>query len=145
MTTKYEKPSGSVKFMNSIIGFFADKGLTPGRLVTLETKGRKTGNAHVVPVAIVTVDGKEYLVAPRGNTEWVRNVNANGVATIHHGKDRPVRLEDVPVDQRAPIIQKYIGENASATKKYFGVDPKDPIEDFQRIAPDHPTFSIHDA
>lgn len=146
MTEKYDKPSGVVKLMNGVIGFFADKGLTPKHMVLIETKGRKTGQARVVPVNIVEYEGVEYLVAPRGNTEWVRNANAaGGSATIRHGKKRPIRLEDVPVEKRAPIIQKYLGENAAATKAHFGVEPKAPIEDFQRIAQDHPTFTIHDA
>lgn len=146
MSQKYIKPGGVVKLMNGVIGFFAGMGLTPKHMVVIETTGRKSGQPRTVPVNIVEYEGADYLVAPRGNTEWYRNVlAAGGSASLKHGKKRPVRLEEVPVDERAPIIKKYLGENAAATKASFGVDPAAPIEDFQRIAPDHPTLRIHDA
>lgn len=146
MTAVYHKPSGAVKLMNGVIGWFASIGLTPKHMVLIETKGRKTGKARVVPVNIVTYEGADYLVAPRGNTEWSRNVRAAGnTAVLRHGKRRSVRLDEIPVESRAPIIQKYLGENAAATKASFGVDPKAPIEEFVRIAPNHPVYHIQDA
>jgi deazaflavin-dependent oxidoreductase (nitroreductase family) len=146
MSQKYVRPGGAVKFMNGVVGFFAGMGLTPKHMVVIETVGRKSGKQRRVPVNIVEYEGAEYLVAPRGNTEWYRNVKAaGGAANLKHGKSRPVRLEEVPVDARPPIIKKYLAENAAATKASFGVEPGAPIEDFQRIAPDHPTLRIHDA
>ena len=143
MSTFYEKPSGFTQLMNRAISIFASLGWTPGNTITLEVRGRKSGEPRSVVVNSVEVDGQKYLVAPRGETEWVRNVRAaGGEAIIRHGKRKRIRLDEVPVEDRGPIIQAYLPKNAMATKKHFGVEPDAPLEDFQRIAPDHPVFRI---
>src|SRR5512145_3048120 len=89
--TVYHKPSSLAKFMNSIFGFFAGMGLTSGKNVMIEVKGRRSGQARSVPVNIVEYEGARYLVAPRGETEWVRNVRAaGGQAVFRHGRRAPV-------------------------------------------------------
>jgi hypothetical protein len=94
-------------------------------------------------VNVVTHDGQRYLVAPRGETEWVRNARAAaGEAAIRRGKAEDVTLTEVPVSERAPIIQTYLLANAWETKGEFGIDPKAPLEEFQKIADKHPVFRI---
>jgi len=139
----YKKPGTVVKIANSILGFFTSRGMGPERIHKIEVRGRKSGQLRTAVISVVEYEGERYLVAPRGNTEWSRNVKAaNGDASLLRKDREKVHLEEVPVDQRPPIIKKYLGENASATKAYFGVDPDAPIEDFERIAPDHPTFKV---
>ena len=140
----YQRPSTLTKLGNLPIAWLAAMGLGPKKTVVLEVRGRRSGQVRSAVVNIVDVDGEMYLVAPRGNTEWSRNARAAGEATIHRGKREQVRLQEVPIEQRAPIIQAYLKENAMVTKAHFGIDPKAPIEEFQRIAPDHPTFRIID-
>ena len=141
--TMYQKPSAFTQVMNSIMRFFASLGLMPRKMVTLEVKGRRSGQTRSTVVNVVEHDGQRYLVAPRGNTEWVRNVRAaGGRAVLHRGKREEVKLEEVPPDQRAPTLKTYLRQNAMATKSHFGVEPDAPIEEFQRIAPDHPVFQI---
>jgi len=141
--TMYHKPSGLVKAMNSLVGRLASWGLIPGGTALLQVKGRRSGQTRSTAVTWVEHDGQRYLVAPRGNTEWVRNVKAaGGEAVLKHGKSDAVRLEELPVEQRAPIIQAYLKKTARVTKREFGIEPDAPIEEFQRIAPDHPVFRI---
>ena len=143
MPTFYEKPSAFTQLLNRTFSIFASIGWTPKQMITLEVRGRKTGEPRSVVVNSVEVDGQKYLVAPRGETEWVRNVRAaGGDAIIRHGKHTRIRLEEIPVEDRGPIIQAYLPKNAMATKKHFGVEVDAPLEDFQRIAPDHPVFRI---
>ena len=143
MTDFYEKPSGFTQLMNRTFSIFASLGWTPKQMITLEVRGRKSGEPRSVVVNSIDVDGQKYLVAPRGETEWVRNVRAaSGEAVIRHGKRTRIRLEELPVSERGPIIKAYLPKNAMATKKHFGVEPDAPLEDFQRIAPDHPVFRI---
>ena len=88
-------------------------------------------------------DGQRYLVAPRGNTEWVRNVKAaGGEAILKRRKAERVRLEEVPVEQRAPIIKSYLKKTALVTKREFGIEPEAPLEQFEKIADRHPAFRI---
>src|SRR2546428_545616 len=104
--TFYHKPMMLTRVMNGVMGWFASIGLMPGDTVTLEVKGRRSGRVRSTAVTFVEVDGARYLVAPRGLTEWVRNVRAaGGQATLRHGKREQVRLEEVPTDQSAAIVQ----------------------------------------
>jgi deazaflavin-dependent oxidoreductase (nitroreductase family) len=143
MSAFYNKPSGMTQLMNRVISILASVGWTPGSTVTLEVRGRKTGEPRSVVVNSVEVDGERYLVSPRGETEWVRNVRAaGGEAIIRHGKRERIKLEEMPESERAPIIAAYLPKNAMATKSHFGIEPNAPIEEFQRIAPNHPVFRI---
>ncbi|KKL75081.1 hypothetical protein LCGC14_2058450, partial [marine sediment metagenome] len=84
-----------------------------------------------------------YLVSPRGEAEWVRNVRAaGGDAVIRHGRRQRVRLEEVAAEQRALILKAYLGENALSTRQHFGLDPKAELAEFERIAARHPVFRI---
>lgn len=139
----YKKPGTMVKVANSILGFFTSLGMAPAKVHRIEVRGRKSGQLRTAVVNVLNYNGDRYLVAPRGNTEWVRNVEAaNGDATLLRKDREKVHLEEVPVDQRAPIIKAYLAENATSTKQYFGVEPDDPIDKFEEIAPDHPAFKI---
>ena len=141
--TVYHKPSGVTKVFNRVFGMFAGKGFAPKNNIVIETKGRRSGQARSVPVNIVDYEGRRYLVSPRGESEWVRNVRADGGrAVLRHGQRTPVQLEELPAGERAPVIQKYLRENAMATKQHFGIDPKSDIAEFERIAALHPVFRI---
>lgn len=139
----YKKPGTLVKIMNSVLGWFTRFGLSPSKVHKIEVRGRKSGQLRTAVVNVLHYDGRRYLVAPRGNTEWVRNVRAaNGDASLLRKDREKVHLEEIPVEQRPPIIKAYVNENAMATKQYFGVEPDDPIERYEGIAPDHPVFQI---
>jgi len=141
----YNKPGGMTKKINSFLGWLFSRGIGSKRWVQIQHKGRKSGKAYATAVNWTEVDGQRYLVAPRGETQWVRNVRADdGKAVIKRGKSEAVRLEEVPIAERAPIIKNYVTEN-KVVKGEFGVEPSDPIEKYQEIAPNHPTFRIHPA
>jgi deazaflavin-dependent oxidoreductase (nitroreductase family) len=145
MSTFYNRPSRLAQISNRLFGWLAGKGLGPKKTVDLEVRGRKSGLPRRTAVNIVVFEGTRYLVAPRGDTEWSRNARAASEAVIHRGKPEQVRLADVPEAERAPIIQKYLRENALVTKREFGIEPDSPIEEFQRIAGSHPVFRIEAA
>jgi deazaflavin-dependent oxidoreductase (nitroreductase family) len=139
----YNPPTGIIKSMNGFFGWLASHGIGPRKTVEIEVRGRKSGQPRKVAVNLVEVNGKRYLVAPRGETEWVRNVRADGgLAVIRRSGAENVLLTEIPEPERPTIIQKYIGENAMVTKREFGVEPDAPIEEFQRIAGRHPVFLI---
>ena len=141
--TVYHKPSGFVKLMNAFIGRVASIGLIPGDTAMLQVKGRRSGQTRSTAVTWVEDEGQRYLVAPRGTTEWVRNVRAaGGQAAIRRRKREEVRLEEIPQEQRAPIIKDYLKKTAMVTKREFGLDPDAPIAEFEKIAERHPVFRI---
>ena len=141
--TVYHKPSPITQVMNKILGAAASAGITPGHMISIEVKGRRSGEVRSTVINTVDYNGERYLVSPRGETQWVRNVRAaGGQATLRHGGRTEVRLEEVPAGERAPMLQAYLRKNAMATKSHFGIEPNAPIEEFERVAPLHPVFRV---
>ena len=124
----------------------------PGRPVlgstTVEVPGRKSGIVRRVPVTWVEVEGERYIVAMMGEeSDWVHNARATaGHVTLKRGRRREAVLEELPVEKRAPIIQAWYSRTGSSTPRdYIGLDPKAPVEAFERIAPRWPVFRITSA
>lgn len=137
----YKKPGTIVRVMNAVVGRLAAIGLGPSKSVVIDVRGRRSGHLRATVINTVKYEGQQYLVAPRGETEWVQNVRAaDGNASLRRGRREKVKLEELPVEQRAPVIMAYLAENAMATKGQFGIEPDGPIQDYERIAPNHPVF-----
>lgn len=122
---------------------FAAARLSPERAVTMVVVGRKTGRDVHVPVVIASYGGERYLVSMLGDeANWVANVRAaQGRATLRRDGDTPVVLTDVPVNDRAPIIRRYL-ELAPGARPHIPVDRRAPVADFEGIAADYPVFRI---
>jgi hypothetical protein len=143
--TEYHRPTPPSRMFSRAFAWLAARGLAPSNSVQIEVRGRRSGETRSAVINVVEYEGRRYFVAPRGETEWVRNVRAaSGEVVVNRRGRKRVRLEEVPVEQRAPILQKYLGENA-ITKSFFGVDPKSEIAVFEEIAANHPTFLIVEA
>ncbi|MBA3870479.1 MAG: nitroreductase family deazaflavin-dependent oxidoreductase [Anaerolineae bacterium] len=118
-------------------------GIIPNLLVTLEVVGRKSGKLITFPLALTTLNNERYLVSMLGeNTNWVQNVRAaSGKAVIHSGGHESIRLEDVPVEQRAPILKAYL-QRALGARPHIPVSKDAPITEFEKIAANYPVFLI---
>lgn len=118
-------------------------GLLPSWLVSLETVGRRTGQRRVNALVRADYDGREYLVSMLGDkAEWIRNSAAReGHATIHHGQRTPIRLEAVPVEERAPILRAYLSR-ARGARRHITVRQDAPIDAFVAIAGEYPGFQV---
>jgi deazaflavin-dependent oxidoreductase (nitroreductase family) len=121
-------------------------GLLPRRWVTLEVVGRRTGRVTRFPVGMADWEGDWYLVSMLGNDcNWVRNVRAaGGLVTIRHGRARPSHLIEVPVDERAPILKRYLGKVPGA-RPHIPVDRNAPLAEFAAIAARYPAFRVEAA
>ena len=145
MGVYYNKPTGLTKFINSTLRQFASIGLSPRDTVAVQVRGRKSGKVRSNVVTYVEHDEARYLVAPRGTTEWVRNVRAAaGEALLKHGRSEPVRLVEVPEADRAPIIRAYLKKMPGMVRREFGVEADAPDANIERIAPRHPVFRVTD-
>jgi deazaflavin-dependent oxidoreductase (nitroreductase family) len=112
----------------------------------LEVKGRKSGEWRSTPVNPIEVDGDRYLVAPRGNTQWVRNLRASGGGRLRLGrKTEDFKATEVPLDPRAPILRAYLKKWKWEVGAFFdGVGPDSTDAQLLAIAPDHPVFKLDD-
>jgi deazaflavin-dependent oxidoreductase (nitroreductase family) len=107
---------------------------TLGLASTLRVQGRKTGKIRQIPVYVLEHSGERYLVAPRGETEWVRNLRAAGSAEIKtKGRTEVFEPEEVPAEARAPIIDAYL--------ERWGTLVRAPFEELPDPA-DHPVFRM---
>lgn len=94
--------------MNRQSALVASAGLAPRRLVALEVPGRRTGRLVSLPLVVADHEGERYLVSMLGpDANWVRNVRAaGGRAVLRHGRREAVRLEEVEVGNRAPVLRR---------------------------------------
>jgi hypothetical protein len=123
---------------------WASFGLPPYRQVGLELRGRRSGHPHVIAMVIVTHAGTEYLVSMLGECEWVRNARAQREAWIVNRRRRKVRLEEVPVDLRAPIVKEYL-RLAPGARPHIGLGKHATLAACEGVAPRHPVFRIVNA
>lgn len=140
-----DRPGPVARALN---GFWARQYREGGRLsrardVTLEVRGRTSGRLLQFPVVLADHDGAWYLVSMLGEqANWVRNVRAgDGRAVIRHGGAHDVRLTEIPVSDRAPVLRRYL-EVAPGARPHLAVDPGAPSAAFQPIAADHPVFRV---
>jgi deazaflavin-dependent oxidoreductase (nitroreductase family) len=115
-------------------------------LVLLEVTGRTTGRTISVPVAVVVVNGQRYLVSMLGeNAQWVRNIRAaGGRAVVRSGDREAVQLEEVPIEQRAPILKVYL-KRAPGARAHMRMNGDEPLAEFAKIAGDYPVFRVTSA
>jgi deazaflavin-dependent oxidoreductase (nitroreductase family) len=109
--------------------------------VTLEVTGRKSGRTISLPVVMAIVDGQRYLVATVGdNVHWVQNVRAaGGRAVLRSGGREEVQLEELPAEQRAPILKAYL-QRAPGARPHVPVNKDAALAEFQRVAAAFPVF-----
>lgn len=111
----------------------------------LRHQGRQSGRFFSTPINLLTADGVDYLVAPRGETQWVRNVRAaGGHLELLLGRRREARLAtEVPVGERPPILRLYLRRWQSEVGSFFdGVGADAPEVDLVAVAARHPVFRL---
>jgi hypothetical protein len=86
--------------------------------------------------------GERYLVSMLGESNWVRNVRAaGGKARLVHGIAEQVLLEEVEVEQRAPILKAYL-QLAPGARPHISVSKDAPVSEFEKIASQYPVFRL---
>jgi deazaflavin-dependent oxidoreductase (nitroreductase family) len=111
----------------------------------LRVKGRKSGEIRTVPVNLLTLDDTRYLVAPRGETQWVRNLRAaGGNGELAVGKKiEPFHATEVADADKEDILRAYLKRWKAEVGVFFdGVSATSPKEEVERIAPLHPVFVL---
>jgi deazaflavin-dependent oxidoreductase (nitroreductase family) len=129
--------------VNRAMSWMIRRGLLPGHSYLLTVVGRKTGRPRTVPVTLIENADGRWLVAPYGETQWVRNVRAAGQATLQRGRQvETVWLSEVGPSQAAPVLQEYL-RKVPVVRPYFDVRPDAPLHAFEAEADRHPVFEIH--
>jgi len=140
----YEKPKSADKIFNAAVGGLTRLGVSVWGSRVLRVQGRKSGLWRSNPVNLLTVDGQRYLVAPRGETEWVRNLRAAGGGELVVGR-RVERFtaDELGDDTKVEVLRAYLRRWKFEVGRFFGgVSADSPDDDLRRIAPEHPVFLV---
>jgi hypothetical protein len=127
------------RFWVAVLG----RGLLPGRGVVLEVPGRNSREPRRFPLAETRIDRERYLVSMLGEEcNWVRNIRAAaGVVKLRHGGVELVELVEVPVEQRARVIKRYV-EQVPGARPHIPVDRTADVSVFETVAAHYPVFRI---
>jgi deazaflavin-dependent oxidoreductase (nitroreductase family) len=145
MSDHYQRPGWFTSHVfNPIVAGLTRAGISVWGSRVLEVRGRKSGEPRRNPVNLLTVDGQRYLVAPRGHTQWVRNLRASGEGRLLLGRrGERFTATELTDDEKPPLLRAYLERWKMEVGVFFGgVGPDSPAEDLRRIAPDHPVFRI---
>jgi deazaflavin-dependent oxidoreductase (nitroreductase family) len=141
---QYVKPSAIDRLFNGAVAFLTGLGVSVFGSRVLAVRGRRSGEWRTVPVNLLEHDGARFLVAPRGETQWVRNLRASGRGELRLGSRRePFRALEIGDDEKTAVLRAYLRRWAFEVKAFFaGVDADAPDAELARIAPAHPVFRI---
>jgi deazaflavin-dependent oxidoreductase (nitroreductase family) len=145
---RYIKAKSATNFFNDTVLRLTRMGISVYGSRVLAVKGRKSGEWRTTPVnPLRLADGTRYLVAPRGNTQWVRNLRAIGTGELRIGrKVEPFTATEVADDDKPAILRPYLKRWKFEVGVFFdGVDAKAPEEKLREIAPGYPIFRIEQA
>jgi hypothetical protein len=138
------QPSFADREVNRVVGALTRAGLSVAGSRLLEVRGRRSAFLGRVPVNLLVLEGRRYLVAPRGQTLWVRNLRAAGEADLILGRRRDhVRAAELDDELKGPVLRAYLKRFGWEVGRFFGgVGAAASAEELARIAPDHPVFRL---
>jgi deazaflavin-dependent oxidoreductase (nitroreductase family) len=142
---RYLKPGAFTnRVFNPAVGWLARRGVRVAGAAVLEVRGRKSGQPRTTPVNPLTLDGQRYLLAPRGETEWVRNIRVAGRAALLHGSRREeFAVTEVLDAEKLPIIRAYLKAWAWEVGAFFeGISAKSSDDEIAAVASGFPIFRI---
>jgi deazaflavin-dependent oxidoreductase (nitroreductase family) len=131
---------------NRIVARLTRWGISIAGSRVLEVPGRKSGEPRRTPVNPLTLEGERYLVAPRGNTQWVLNLRASGSGRLLVGRRaEPFTASEIPDADKSPVLRAYLRRWKWEVGVFFdGAGADSPEDQIERIAPRHPIFKIRE-
>lgn len=144
-TARYVRPDWFTRnVLNPLIGWLTRRGISVLGTRELRVAGRTSGQMRTTVVNLLEVGGRRYLVAPRGTTQWVRNVRAAGLAELRLGRRvEPVAAREVRDMDKGPVIRAYVDRWGWEVGKFFDGLSKPPTdEELSAVAPGFPVFAV---
>jgi deazaflavin-dependent oxidoreductase (nitroreductase family) len=141
----YQRPGWfTTNVFNRLVAALTRLGFSVYGSRVLEVQGRKSGEWRQTPVNLLRYAGADYLVAPRGHTQWVKNLRASTRGRLRVGRRTQtfsaVELSD---DEKPELLREYLKKWKFEVGAFFGgVGPDAPDDELRRIAPDHPVFRV---
>jgi deazaflavin-dependent oxidoreductase (nitroreductase family) len=143
--TRYLQPGWFTRHvMNPLVARLVKLGVSLKGARELQVRGRTSGEWRTTPVNLLELDGRTYLVAPRGDTQWVRNLRVAGEGRLRSGRRldgfTAVELAD---DQKPVVLREYLRRWAWEVGQFFDDLRADSSDaDLATAAPGFPVFEI---
>jgi len=141
---RYVKPTGIDRAFNALIETLTRLGISVYGSRVLAVRGRKSGEWRTVPVNLLIHDGERYLVAPRGETEWVRHIRFAGGGELRLGQQREsIRVVELADVEKPPVLGAYLRKWWFEVGRFFeGMTREASPDDLRRIADGFPIFRV---
>ena len=146
--TRYLAPTGFDPIFNRLANLLPKLGISVAGSRLLAVRGRKSGQWRTTMVNLMTAaDGQRYLVAPRGHTQWVRNLRAAGTGELRLGRRAEVfTATEVADADKVPLLRLYLERWGWEVGRFFEGITKDSTDaELAEIAPGFPVFRIESA
>jgi hypothetical protein len=144
MTLRYDQPTMAARAVNELFRLLAEAGISIAGTVAIRVRGRKSGKRRGVVVNLLTVDGRDYLVSPRGNTQWVRNARAAGAIEMGprwHSTEVPIC--EVADGDKPELLKRYLDRWFWEVKGHVGgLTPESSDAELSATAPSIPVFAL---
>jgi deazaflavin-dependent oxidoreductase (nitroreductase family) len=144
MSERYEEPNGVAKAANTLIRWMAEAGIGVAGTRALRVRGRKSGQIRSVVINVLTVGDVEYLVSPRGNTQWARNVRAAGTVEVGPSwRRRPMQANELDDAAKPELLRRYLDRWYWEVKGHVaGLTPDSDDAQLRAVAPSIPVFAL---
>jgi deazaflavin-dependent oxidoreductase (nitroreductase family) len=142
---RYRKPGWFTKHVfNRTVAVMTRLGISVWGSRVLRVRGRQSGEWRSTPVNLLTLDGTRYLVAPRGETQWVRNLRVAGTGELVLGSEAEAfKAVELPDEDKPPVLRAYLKRWKAEVGVFFdGVSASSSDDEVARVAPQHPVFRI---
>jgi deazaflavin-dependent oxidoreductase (nitroreductase family) len=129
---------------NRAVAFLTRRGVSVFGSRVLAVRGRTSGVWRTTPVNLLDHGGRRYLVSPRGEGQWVRNLRAAGTGELRVGRrTEPFRGRELSDDEKVPVLRAYLERWKFEVGVFFdGVGPDSSDEQLRAIAAQHPAFEV---
>jgi deazaflavin-dependent oxidoreductase (nitroreductase family) len=136
--------SGMEVYFNKMVHFLTRHGISLFGTRILAVRGRSSGEWRTTPVNLLTYQGARYLVAPRGHTQWVRNIRVAGGGTLRVGRRvEAISVTEIPDEDKPPVMRDYFRRWGWEVARFFEEDIKKADDERLRaLAPSVPVFRI---
>jgi deazaflavin-dependent oxidoreductase (nitroreductase family) len=140
----YREPGAADRVFNGVVAACTRLGISVWGSRVLRVRGRSSGEWRSTPVNLLTVGDQRYLVAPRGETQWVRNLRVAHQGELAVGRRREAfSAEEVADDDKVEVLRAYLRRWKIEVGRFFdGVSASSTDDEVRRIAPEHPVFRI---
>ena len=139
----FAAPSPVERLFNRAFGLLVGLGLGLPHNYLLEVRGRRSGRPYSTPVDVLEHGGRRFLVAGRGETQWVRNARASGQVTLRRGIRREeCRLRALSDQEKPEVLKAYLDRFKTTVRRYFPIPAGSPVERFAPVAAGYPVFEL---